>query len=71
VGDNPTLRGPFSMPTRVKIAAGSDGSINFMQNGSVDFVSSIILESQVSDKLERWTATVNTVGLTTLVHVRI
>jgi hypothetical protein len=37
----------------------------------VDFSSSIILESQVSNKLERWTATVNTVGLTTLAHVRI
>ena len=70
-GDNPKVRGPFKMPTRVKIVTGSDGSISFMQNGSVDFVSSIVLESQVSNYLERWTATVNTVGLTTLAHQRI
>lgn len=70
-GDNPTLRGPFKMPTRVKIASGSAATINFFQNGSVDFSSSVVLESQVSDKLERWTATVNTVGLTTLAHQRI
>jgi len=70
LGDNPTIR-QFSMPNRVKIAAGSDNSISFLQNGAVDAVSAVILESQVSDKLERWTATVNTVGLTTLAHVRI
>jgi len=65
------VRGPFKMPTRVRIATGSDGTINFLQNGAVDFVSSVVLESQVSNKLERWTATVNTVGLTTLLHERI
>jgi len=70
-GSDPRLRGPFKMPTRVKIATGSDGTINFFQNGAVDFSSSVILESQVSDSLERWTATVNTVGLTTLAHQRI
>jgi len=56
---------------QVKIAAGSDNSISFLQNGAVDAVSAVILESQVSTSLERWTATVNTVGLTTLAHVRI
>jgi prepilin-type N-terminal cleavage/methylation domain-containing protein len=61
----------ITMPNRVKIATGSDGSISFFQNGAVDAVSAVILESQVSNKLERWTATVNTVGLTTLAHVRI
>ncbi|HJQ99642.1 MAG TPA: prepilin-type N-terminal cleavage/methylation domain-containing protein [Candidatus Polarisedimenticolaceae bacterium] len=70
-GSDPKVRGPFFMPKRVKIAAGSDGQINFFQNGAVDFSSSIILESQVSDSLERWTATVNTIGLTTLAHQRI
>jgi len=70
-GTNPKVRGPFKMPTRVRIATGSDGTINFLQNGAVDFVSSVVLESQVSNKLERWTATVNTVGLTTLLHERI
>lgn len=61
----------ITMPNRVKIATGSDGSISFFQNGAVDAVSAVILESQVSTSLERWTATVNTVGLTTLAHVRI
>ena len=70
-GGDPKVRGPFKMPTRVKIAAGSTGTINFLQNGSVSAASSVILESQVSTSLERWTATVNTVGLTTLAHTRI
>ena len=61
----------IKMPGRVRIASGSDGSINFMQNGAVDAISSIVIESNVSDKLERWTATVNTVGLTTLARQRI
>lgn len=66
-------KGPVlvKMPNRVRIATGSDGSISFFQNGSVDASSSIVLESNVSNKLERWTATVNTVGLTTLAHERI
>ena len=61
----------ISMPGRVRIASGSDPSISFFQNGSVDASSSIVIESNVSNSLERWTATVNTVGLTTLAHVRI
>ena len=61
----------ITMPNRVKIATGSDGSISFFQNGSVDATSAIVLESNVSDKLERWTATVNTVGLTKLARQRI
>ena len=61
----------ISMPGRVRIASASDNSISFFQNGSVDATSSIVLESNVSDKLERWTATVNTVGLTKLARQRI
>ena len=70
-GGNPKKRGPFKMPGKVKIATGSAGTITFLQNGAVSATSSVILESQVSSSLERWTATVNTVGLTTLAHVRI
>lgn len=69
-GNNGQVR-TISMPGRVRIATGSDGSISFFQNGSVDANSSIVLESNVSDKLERWTATVNTVGLARLAHERI
>jgi len=58
-------------PERVKIAATSDHSILFKQNGSVDVASSIILESQVSGATERWTATVSTMGMATLVHERV
>ena len=58
-------------PERVKIASGSDPSILFRQNGSVDVASSIILESHVSGAWERWTATVNSMGLATLVHERV
>ncbi len=58
------------MPGRVRIAAASDRSIDFKRNGSVEAASSIILESDVSGACERWTATVNTVGLTTLAHER-
>jgi len=60
-----------AMPSRVRIATASDGSIDFKKNGSVDVASSVILESDVSGACERWTATVNTVGLTTLAHERV
>ncbi len=60
-----------SLPGRVRIAAASDRLINFKQNGSVDVAASIILESEVSGARERWTASVNAVGLTTLSHARV
>jgi prepilin-type N-terminal cleavage/methylation domain-containing protein len=59
------------LPGRVRILAASDRLINFKQNGSVDVASSIILESTVSGARERWTASVNAVGLTTLSHARV
>jgi len=59
------------LPGRVRIVAASDRLINFKQNGSVDVASSIILESTVSGARERWTASVNAVGLTTLSHARV
>lgn len=60
-----------TMPGRVRIAPASDRLINFKGNGSVDVASSIVLESDVSGARERWTASVNTVGLTTLAHERV
>ena len=60
-----------AMPARVRIAPASDHLINFKKNGSVDVASSIILESDVSGARERWTASVNSVGLTTLSHARV
>ena len=61
----------ITMPSRVRIESGSDASINFKADGSVDFLSAVVLESNVSNKLERWTITVNTMGLTKLAHERI
>ncbi len=60
-----------AMPGRVRIAPASDRSIKFKRNGSVDAASMIILESDVSGARERWTASVNSVGLTTLAHARV
>ena len=68
---NDGLQKVISMPGRVRIATGSDNSISFFQNGSVDATSAIVIESNVSNQLERWTATVNTVGLTKLARQRI
>ena len=61
----------YSTPNRVRIAPESDRSILFKQNGSVDVASSVILESEVSGARERWTATVNKMGMATLVHERL
>jgi len=60
-----------AMPPRVRISDASDRLIHFKGNGSVDAASAIILEADVSGAHERWTATVNTVGLTTLAHARV
>jgi prepilin-type N-terminal cleavage/methylation domain-containing protein len=59
------------MPARVRIDPASDRVINFKGNGSVEVASTVILESTVSGARERWTATVNAVGLTTLAHARV
>ena len=61
----------ISMPDRVKITTASDGTITFMPNGSVSIASTVVLESQVSGSLERWTANVSTMGMATLVHERV
>ena len=61
----------FPTPDRVRISEASDRLIRFKRNGSVDAASSVVLESVVSGARERWTATVNTMGLATLVHERV
>jgi len=58
-------------PGRVRISPASDATILFKQNGSVEVAASVILESDVSGALERWTATVNTMGVASLVHERV
>jgi Tfp pilus assembly protein FimT len=60
-----------STPSRIRIAAESDPIILFKRNGSVELLSSVTLESDVSGARERWTATVNTTGMTSLVHERV
>jgi len=60
-----------AMPNRVRIDPASDRLILFKGNGSVAVASTIILESNVSGARERWTASVNSVGLTTLAHARV
>jgi hypothetical protein len=60
-----------AMPGRVRISDASDRSIHFKGNGSVELASTIILEADVSGARERWTASVNTVGLTTLARARV
>ncbi len=70
LGKNGVLR-TFPTPVRVRIATASDRSIDFKRNGSVDAAASIILESDVSGARERWTASVNAMGLATLVHERV
>jgi prepilin-type N-terminal cleavage/methylation domain-containing protein len=61
----------FFTPDRVKVSEASDREIRFKRNGSVEAASSVILESVVSGARERWTATVNTMGMATLVHERV
>ena len=69
-GNNGALK-KFYMPSRVRIAAGSDPTIAFRENGSVSAPSTVIVESDVSGSCERWTATVSTMGLTKLAHERV
>jgi Tfp pilus assembly protein FimT len=61
----------YETPSRVRIAAGSDPTIDFRENGSVSAPSTVIIESDVSGSCERWTATVSTMGKTQLAHERV
>ena len=66
-GDTRTI----TMPGRVKILSGSSASITFHSDGSSGATSTLITESAVSSATDRWTLTINTVGLITVAHVRI
>lgn len=66
-GDTRTI----TMPGRVKIKSGSSTSITFHSDGSSGATSTLTTESSVSSATDRWTLTVNTVGLITVSHVRI
>jgi prepilin-type N-terminal cleavage/methylation domain-containing protein len=61
----------IKMPGRVIIKSGSSASITFHSDGSSGATSTVTTESVVSNATERWTLTVNTVGLITVAHVRV
>jgi prepilin-type N-terminal cleavage/methylation domain-containing protein len=66
-GDTRTI----TMPGRVKIKTGSSTSIMFHSDGSSGATSTLTTESAVSRATERWTLSINTVGLITVAHVRV
>jgi prepilin-type N-terminal cleavage/methylation domain-containing protein len=66
-GDTRTI----TMPGRVKIKSGSSASITFHSDGSSGVTSTLTTESAVSSATDRWTLTINTVGMITVSHVRI
>ena len=61
----------ITMPGRVKIKSGSAVSITFHSDGSSGASSTVTAESAVSSVTERWTLTVNTVGMVSVAHARI
>jgi len=61
----------ITMPGRVKIKSGSTATITFHSDGSSGASSTVTAESAVSNATERWTLTVNTVGMVSVAHVRI
>ena len=69
-GTNGTQR-VMSMPGRVKIVSGSTATIVFRSDGSTGTASTVTAEAAVSSKTERWTLTVNIVGMVSVSHVRV
>jgi prepilin-type N-terminal cleavage/methylation domain-containing protein len=65
------LQRTITMPGRVNIKTGSTGSITFHSNGSSGASSTVTIESAVPNATERWTLSVNTVGLVSVAHVRV
>jgi prepilin-type N-terminal cleavage/methylation domain-containing protein len=61
----------IAMPGRVKIKTGSTASITFHSNGSSGASSTVTIESAVVNATERWTLSVNTLGLVAVAHVRV
>jgi prepilin-type N-terminal cleavage/methylation domain-containing protein len=74
---NPTPSCPSSqlrtikMPGTAKLIAGSAGTITFHSDGSSGAPSTVTIESLVSTKTERWTLTVNTLGMVSIAHTRV
>ena len=61
----------IKMPGLVKIIAGSTASITFHSDGSSDATSTVTTECVVSSATERWTLTVNILGLVSVAHARV
>ena len=61
----------ITMPGTVKIKSGSTATITFHSDGSSGASSTITTESVVSNATERWTLTVNTLGMVSVAHVRV
>jgi prepilin-type N-terminal cleavage/methylation domain-containing protein len=61
----------MSMPGRVKIKSGSAATIVFHSDGSTGTSSTVTTESVVSSKTERWTLTVNILGMVSMSHARV
>jgi len=61
----------IKMPGRVSIKSGSTTTITFHSDGSSGSTSTVTIESAVSSSTERWTLSVNTVGLVSVAHVRV
>ena len=66
-GDIRTIK----MPGTVVIKSGSATSVTFHSDGSSGSASTITLESVVSSATERWTMSVNTLGMVSVAHVRV
>jgi general secretion pathway protein H len=65
------LQRTIKLPGRVAIKSGSSTTITFHSDGSSGSTSTVTIESAVSSATERWTLTVNTVGLVSVAHVRV
>jgi prepilin-type N-terminal cleavage/methylation domain-containing protein len=69
-GTTGTVR-TIQMPGTVVIKSGSAASVTFHSDGSTGGASTITLESVVSSATERWTMSVNTLGMVSVAHVRV
>jgi prepilin-type N-terminal cleavage/methylation domain-containing protein len=61
----------YSMPSQVVIKSGSSTSITFHSDGSAAAASTVTAESTVANAIERWTLSVNALGLVSVAHVRV
>jgi prepilin-type N-terminal cleavage/methylation domain-containing protein len=61
----------MTMPNRVKLVSGSTALITFKSDGSTGAASTVTTESTVSTKLERWTLSVNVMGMVSVAHTRV